>query len=150
MKQTLKIIRKCLITTVTSMLYFTHGPFCHDSHNSHSQGSELGKASDDISLTALSLSVVCENNKKETIYLRVRGVVKKFILKRHLKTINRKQKCIVMVRFVNLTQTKVTWAEGSSMKELIPSYWPESMSVRPFSHSYQHILALSSCLGFPQ
>lgn len=76
MEQTLKIIRKCLVTTITPMFYCTHGPFCHDSHNSHSQGSELGKASEDISLTALSLSVVCENNKKETIYLRVRGVVK--------------------------------------------------------------------------
>lgn len=40
--------------------------------------------------------------------------------------------CMCLLVFVNLTQTEETWAEGPSIEELLPLYWPLDMSVGGF------------------
>lgn len=39
---------------------------------------------------------------------------------------------VMLVSFVRLTQTRVSWEEGTSVEELLPSDWPVHMSAGHF------------------
>lgn len=40
--------------------------------------------------------------------------------------------CVCWLGFVNLSQTRVAWEDGTSVEELLPSVWPVGMSMEHF------------------